>query len=379
MDSDDVERKRIEEERDRIFALSKDLFCVLDSEGRLISLNDAWKRSLGHERAEMIGRELLDFVHPDDRKATRFALTEALRAEGAISDLRNRCRSRDGTFRAMSWAWTRIAEGSQICACGRESDAPLRIEGAVDLDADAATQELETFLYSISHDLRAPIRAIEGFGTALVEDYGAVLDAEGLRYLDWVRSSTRELSRMMDALLELSRLSSSHVERRRIDLGAIATEIVAKLRHDDPAREVDVRIDEDLLAIGDPRLVRIVLEKLLGNAWKFTRKRDSSRIELGRAGSAAEPAWTVRDNGCGFAMTHAKRLFGPFQRLHRPEDYEGDGFGLATAQRIVRRHGGRLWVEAAVDEGAAFSFTLGPQETPVRSDRSASTDTVRSA
>jgi signal transduction histidine kinase len=219
---------------------------------------------------------------------------------------------------------------------------------------EATNRELEAFSYAVSHDLRAPLRAITGFSQILAEDHAAALGT-GRQYLDRIRAATRRMAGLIDDLLRFSQMAASELDRRRFDLAHQARDILDELRAAEPERRVEIAIPAALPAHGDPRLVRVVLENLLRNAWKFSSRRDVARIELG----AARNAFFVRDNGAGFDPARADKLFTPFHRLHSVADFEGTGVGLATAQRIVHRHGGRIWAESAPGRGATFYFTLG--------------------
>jgi two-component system sensor histidine kinase/response regulator len=228
---------------------------------------------------------------------------------------------------------------------------------------ERTARELEAFSYSVSHDLRAPLRPLDGFSTVLLEDYGAVLDDRARDYLRRMRAAAQRMGNLIDDLLELSKVSHGPVRREGIDLVPMVEGIVAELRERDPARVVEIVIPPTLEATGDRRLVQIVLENLLRNAWKFTRQRAAARIEIGVANDEV-PVYSVRDDGVGFDPTFAARLFQPFQRLHRAQDFEGTGIGLAIVNRVVARHGGRVWAESSPGNGARFSFTL---EAPPRS------------
>jgi PAS domain S-box-containing protein len=218
------------------------------------------------------------------------------------------------------------------------------------------TEELESFSYSVSHDLRAPLRAIDGFSQALADEYADSLDEQGADYLRRVRANARRMNEQIDDLLNLSRLTRGEIERQSVDLTALANEVIGGVAAADPDRRLEPIVAEGLRVEADPRLLQVALENLIGNAWKFTAGRDEARIEV-----ASDPAGAilVRDNGVGFDMRFADKLFGPFQRLHSQDEFEGTGIGLATVHRVVNRHGGRVWAEAAVDEGATFYFTLG--------------------
>lgn len=222
----------------------------------------------------------------------------------------------------------------------------------------AINQELEAFAYSVSHDLRAPLRAIDGFSQALLEDYEARLDAEGRDFLLRVRAASQRMAQLIDDLLKLSRLSRGELHGERVDLSSLACDIVGDLRLRQPERQVDVTIAPQLIVYGDARLLRIALENLLGNAWKFTSKTAVARIELGVMEQEGQPVYFVRDNGAGFEMAYVDKLFVAFQRLHQNTEFEGTGIGLATVQRIIHRHGGRIWAESVVGQGATFYFTL---------------------
>jgi signal transduction histidine kinase/DNA-binding response OmpR family regulator len=223
----------------------------------------------------------------------------------------------------------------------------------------AANKELEAFSYSVSHDLRAPLRAIDGFGEALQEECGSRLDPQGQRYLESIRRAAGRMRQLIDDLLDLARVARAEIRHDEVDLSALASAVAAQLQAAQPERQVDFVIAPGLHAYGDPRLLRLVFENLLGNAWKYTRKHPAARIEFGVVERAGSPVYLVRDDGAGFDMKYADKLFGAFQRLHTSTEFEGTGVGLATVQRIIHRHGGRIWAEAVIEKGATFWFTLG--------------------
>jgi two-component system, sensor histidine kinase and response regulator len=235
---------------------------------------------------------------------------------------------------------------------GRRS---LRSEIAAHKDTLA---ELEAFNYSVSHDLRAPLRPLNGFSEALLEDYGDKLDEAGKDHLHRIRGAANRMGQLIDDLLRLSRMNLMNIIRESVDLATVARSIVDELRTGDAARRVDVLMPSPINATADVRLVRIVLENLLRNAWKFTSKRPTACIEVGVKRGDGEAVYFVRDDGVGFDPAYAGKLFQPFQRLHAATAFEGTGVGLAIVNRIVRRHGGRLWAESAPDKGATFYFTL---------------------
>ena len=225
-------------------------------------------------------------------------------------------------------------------------------------ELEIAVGELESFSYSVSHDLRAPLRALDGFSQILIDDYGTRLDEDALHYLERIRAGAQRMSTLINALLELSRLNRGEIVRRPVDLTALASELIDHLRESDPAREVEAVVADGLTATVDAGLVRALMANLIDNAWKFTAKHTTARIEVGSTVIDSETVFFVRDDGAGFDMGYAGKLFGAFQRMHHPSEFDGAGIGLATVQRIVRRHGGRVWVEAEIEKGATFFFTL---------------------
>ena len=222
----------------------------------------------------------------------------------------------------------------------------------------AANTELDAFAYSVSHDLRAPLRSIDGFSQVLLEDYSAQLDEAGRDSLQRVRAASQRMATLIDDLLKLARFTRSEMRTEAVDLSKIAQDIAADLQRSTPERQVEFAIAPGLEARGDARLLRVALENLLRNSWKYTAKQPRPRIEFGSVQENGERVFRVRDNGAGFDMQYADKLFGVFQRLHSPAEFEGTGVGLATVRRIITRHGGRIWAEGVVDRGATFYFTL---------------------
>jgi light-regulated signal transduction histidine kinase (bacteriophytochrome) len=239
------------------------------------------------------------------------------------------------------------------------------------IELKAVNKELETFSYSVSHDLRAPLRSIDGFSQALLEDCRDQLDATGHDYLRRIRAATQRMGQLIDDLLTLSRVIRSEMRRESVDLSRLANHICTELQLAHPERQVEFQIQPSLVAQGDARLLQVVLDNLLNNAWKFTVKKPQAKIEFGAilsetAATEEEgnhvPTYFVRDNGVGFDMTYVNKLFSPFQRLHSVSEFPGNGIGLATVQRIIHRHGGRVWAEGCLEEGATFYFTLATEE-----------------
>ena len=234
----------------------------------------------------------------------------------------------------------------------------------VNRELEVTNRELEAFSYSVSHDLRAPLRSIDGFSQILLEDYADELDEEGKDYLGRVRAASQRMGRLIDDLLGLSRVTRGTMRRERVSLSALAEEVARELEEANPERRIQFSAQGGLEVWGDPRLLRVALENLIGNAWKFTEKQPEARVEFGHSEklsyTSRVPVYYVRDNGAGFDMAYAGKLFGAFQRLHDANDFEGTGIGLATVQRVVRRHGGHIWAEGEVGRGATFYFTIQP-------------------
>jgi len=227
-------------------------------------------------------------------------------------------------------------------------------------ELEGTNRELEAFSYSVSHDLRAPLRTIDGFSQILAEDYADRLDEEGLDYLARVRTASRHMAELIDDLLDLSRVGRRPLKRERVDLSALAAGIADDLKRSEPDRDVDIVVEEGVVARGDVGLLKVALENLIGNAWKFTSREQKATIRFGLSGGT----FYVSDDGAGFDAAYKDKLFGAFQRLHGPEEFEGTGIGLATVARIVHRHGGEVWAEGAVGEGATFCFTLSGRDRP---------------
>jgi len=352
--------QRGDEERERFFALAPALFCVASFDGLFRRLNPAWERTLGFPLHELVGRPFVDFVHPDDRDATLSEMSK-LSTGGVTVGFENRYRCKDGSYRWLLWAARPWLEDGLIYAAARDNTERRQAEESLRAAkefAEAANQELEAFSYAVSHDLRAPLRSIDGFSQALLEDCSGALSAEGQDYLRRVRAAAKRMADLIDGLLDLSRLSRDALRRERVDLSALARGAGEDFLKRESGRAVDLVIGEGATVFGDPRLLHVALQNLLENAFKFTRTRPYARIEFGVAGSDGQRTFFVKDNGVGFDMAFASKLFDPFQRFHSSREFEGTGIGLATVKRIVHRHGGRIWAESAVDRGASFCFTL---------------------
>ena len=329
-------------------------------------------RSLEHDRIFGYAKLLpqwtyemfLGHVVPDDRAVVDAKFSQAIAAQG---DWNFECRIRrvDGEIRWIRAAGRHHAEAASgmIRMAGIVQDITEHKRADMELQAlnqklTAANKELESFSCSVAHDLRSPLRAIDGFSQALLEDYSASLDAQGREYLARAREGVQRMAQMIDDLLKLARLGYAPMVSQAVDLSVLAGEAAAELRKSQPGREAEFVLAPGLVAAGDPVLLRSVMRNLLDNAWKFTAKKPRARIEFGAVEVDGARAFFVRDDGAGFDMAYAAKLFGTFQRLHTVTEFPGTGIGLATVQRIVQRHGGRVWAEGAVNRGATFYFTL---------------------
>ena len=331
---------------------------MLDLDGRVASWNAAAERIKGYGAQEIIGEHFSTFYPPDDvaQGKPQWALEIAER-EGRHEDEGWRVRQ-DGT---RFWANTvispmRDAQGGLIGYAKVTRDLTQRRRA--DQALAQTNQELERFSYSVSHDLRAPLRAINGFAQALWDDHAEKLGDEGKRLLAVIRDSAKLGGELIDGLLNFSRLGRQALARTPVDLNALVESVVAELRQTQGSVAVDVALAPLPPASGDGALLRHVLVNLIGNAFKFSAQRAHPKVEIGAEHNGSEVAYYVKDNGVGFDMQYANKLFGVFQRLHRPDEFEGTGVGLALAQRIIQRHGGRIWAEGKVNEGATFRFTL---------------------
>jgi PAS domain S-box-containing protein len=327
--------------------------------------NRAGELLLGIPRTELVGKSDRDFF-PQEQADFFQSKDRPTLAGGVLVDIPEELiDTRHGT----RWLHTKKVpivdvDGTPLFLLGISQDITERKLADEELRlakeaTEAANRELEAFSYSVAHDLRAPLRAMDGFSHALLEDYGDKLDAEGVDFLRRVRTSAQDMAALIDGLLGLARVARTELVRVSIDLSDLARRCGARLQEANAERNVEIVIEEGLVVDGDAALLAVAMQNLLANAWKYTSKRAHARVEVGRSITGGEVGHLfVRDNGAGFDMRYAKKLFQPFQRLHGAAEFEGSGIGLATVHRIVERHGGRIWAESEVDQGAMFCFTL---------------------
>ncbi|MFB3815259.1 MAG: PAS domain S-box protein [Terriglobales bacterium] len=375
----------------------------LDQDGRLVFMNAAAERMLGYRLQEIRGCNMHDLVHsrlPDgtERHPEDCGLLGVIRLGEPYHTSEDYFQRSDGSFIPVEYTSAPLllegkvagavlsfrdigerqrAERERTDLLHREQQARREVEAKnaeiAQLNAELeervrqrtaeleiSNRELEAFSYSVSHDLRAPLRSIDGFSQILLDEYSDKLDQEGRAFLGRVRAASQHMGQLIDALLQLSRVTRSEMRHDRVDLSGVVRSIAESLRQSAPQRQVEFRIADGLVVSADSHLLQVALENLLGNAFKFTMRCEHAEIEFGARIENNETVYFVRDNGAGFDMAYAHKLFGAFQRLHGVTEFEGSGIGLATVERIIRRHGGRIWADSQVGEGATFYFTLAP-------------------
>ena len=372
-EASDGELRESEERYRAVVEQATEGILLVDVETRrVLEANAAYQDLLGYASEEILRLTLYDLV-PYPRESMDCYVQRVLERRSYVSGER-RHRRKDGSLVDVEVSANLISYSGREALCIVVRDITERKRAEADrrrlneelehrvrqrtAQLEATNRELEAFSYSISHDLAAPLRSIDGFSQILLEDHAEDLDDEGKDYLARVRASGQHMRQLIDALLKLSRMTRREIRREQVDLSTMAKDILQELRIRQPERQVEFIIADSLSVDADAWLLRIALENLLGNAWKFTGKSSPARIEFGVAGYEGTLAYFVRDNGAGFEMAYADKLFGAFQRLHTTEEFSGTGIGLATVQRIVHRHGGQTWAEGRVGQGATFYFTL---------------------
>jgi PAS domain S-box-containing protein len=380
---DMTEKRRAEQELEQFFTVSLDMLCIADFDGHFKRVNPAWVSALGWSVDQLLETPSVNFIHPDDVDATKDIVRQQQAGANVIS-FENRYRAQDGAYRWMRWNSRPSPEHQLIFAAARDvtvekmateelrrgrDELEQRVHErtaeliAVNQELEASNKELEAFTYSVAHDLRAPLRQIDGFSKILLEEFAGKLDSAAQRYLDLVRDGAVKMDRLVSDLLALARVGRQELYRQAVELNSLVRQVQAELGPDIACRPIDWRIGSLPVVESDPVLMKLLLLNLLSNAVKFTRPRSPAVIEVGTITYDGKDVIFVRDNGVGFDMKYASKLFGVFQRLHRTQDFEGTGVGLAIVHRIIQRHGGRIWAEAKLDHGAAFYFTLRAEES----------------
>lgn len=339
---------------------------VLDEKGTILTVNRLTVQTFGYSKTELIGLSMYEILHEDMRllSPNTNIETEAYTRSGHKFAVLVSVASLD--------AQANMPSKLRVCVIKDISESK-RLENEIkerNLALSAANQELEAFSYSVSHDLRAPLRIIDGFSQALLEDFGDQLQGEAKVHLERIRAGVQRMGQLIDAVLNLSRLTRAAMTITELDLTELAKNVISELKNLEPGRKVEVLVHENLVAYGDQVLVKVTLENLLGNAWKYTSKKEVAQIEFGKTTKNGIETFFVRDNGAGFDMNYAKKLFTPFQRLHTQSEFSGTGIGLASVKRIIHRHGGTIWVESEVDKGTTFYFTLAASLPASQGDRS---------
>ena len=354
----------------KAFRSTATVLIISTLKGRLIEVNDAFERTLGHSREEAIGEEIAQlriWENPGDRDD----YLRLLREQGEARDLEVRFRSKSGALVVGLLSGQIIEFDGGTCLLTQINDITERKRAAKEIEVlhtdlaarafelELANEALEAFSYTVSHDLRKPLTTVSGYCQVIMELYAGRLDNDCAHFFREIIGGTVRMNQLIETLLEYSRASHSQVQREAVDLSLLATQIADELEASEPQREVRFEITQGLTDQGDPNLLRIVLENLIGNAWKYSAQKPEARIEFGAAEKGGRRAYFVRDNGVGFEGSSADGLFTAFKRLPGAEQFKGFGIGLATVGRIINSHGGRVWAEGEKGKGAVFHFTLG--------------------
>ncbi|HEY8165027.1 MAG TPA: ATP-binding protein [Gemmatimonadaceae bacterium] len=356
----DEQWRRAEADLRRFFTVSLEMLCIAGFDGHFKLLNPVWERVLGHSLADLYERPFIDFVHPDDREAT-IAEAQKLAAGNLTIRFENRYRCVDGSYRWLLWNAVALPEEQKIFAAASDITDRKQFESTLQdraMALETANRELEAFSYSVSHDLRSPLRAIDGYARIFEEDYAGSLDDEGRRLLSVIRGEARRMGILIDDLLAFSQVGRRPLSANAVDLGRMASDIIADKRRRYPDRQINFVARDAPMAHADSNAIRHVVFNLIANAVKYSKPEAAVDIEFGGRADGDHNLYWVADHGIGFDMRYADKIFGVFQRLHTNDRIEGSGVGLAIVQRVVERHGGRVWAESEIGKGSTFFFTL---------------------
>jgi PAS domain S-box-containing protein len=357
------------------FDAIREVVLTLDGNGRIRYVNKAWQALAGSSIHESLGKPLAQFVHPDDRGVLIANIHELTSAAIQECSMEIRITS-DGS--ETRWAQVNLQAAPGVVGVGlvgtlddvtprkiaelslrninRDLESRVRMRTA---ELEASNRELEAFSYSISHDLRAPLRSIDGFARILEEDLDGQLTETSRSHLQRIRNAAKRMAELTDAMIAMASLSRHAIRRESVDLSELVTQIIEELREEEPERQAEIEVTAELVATADLSLMRVALENLLRNAWKFSTRNEVTRIAFHAERQSDQRVFMISDNGIGFDMAHAGRLFEPFFRLHGPGTYQGTGIGLSNVERIIRRHGGHIWARSSPGHGTTFFFTLG--------------------
>ena len=375
------EQKRVEqallESEDKFRSVveqSSDLISLTDADGVILYVSPASEKLFGAKPKEMTGHHFTEFLEESSIPTAMTLFKESAEISWRTTGLELLMKRKDGSVFTgeLNGSRSQVLPGAATMVVIRDITKRKLIEQQIQqlnaeleqrvrdrtVQLEVANRELESFSYSVSHDLRGPLRGIDGWSLALVEEYRDKLDAQACEYLDYIRSDAQRMGQLIDDMLRLAQVSRGRMALTSVDMGALSQAVAARLQERQPSRRVEFKVEPGLTASGDAGLLEIALTNLIDNAWKFSGKRPVARIEFGRTEVDGHPAFFIRDNGVGFDMAYVHKLFGPFQRLHKSSEFPGTGIGLAIVQRVVHRHNGRVWAEAQPDGGATFYFTL---------------------
>ena len=356
-------------QNDKLFDLSVEPMCIAGTDGYFKRVNKAFEEVLGFSEEELTSRPFLDFVHPDDIDST-LQVMEELEEGKTTLDFTNRYRTQNGEYRWFSWSARTDHTKERIFATARDLTDRIKMEEDLKRakqQMEKANSDLEAFSYSVSHDLRTPLRAISGFSEILLEDYSEELDDEGKRLLNVVIDNSQKMGRLIDDILSFSRVAQTELVKTRVNMSTIFSEACKTVidEYSELQDKLDITVQNLPEAHGDLPLLKQAAINLVSNAVKYSSKNDAIEITVGYTQDDDMPTYYVRDNGVGFDMKYANKLFGVFQRLHSSTEYEGTGVGLSLVKHIIDRHGGDIWAQSEPGKGAAFFFKLSNSNTKI--------------